>query len=157
MLTICQRSVNIFAMGVFSAFSEITKTRGDLPNIGHKLKRWDSHMHQLEILRPGCRTDQRRRHEFFTGEGSESDTQTHLPPKFSFSSNLGHFVLKMLENAKNVHFLRKNILKCPNFWGVDHRCFQKWGSRPPPPPPVGDTPGTDDPINCWMHLEMAVT
>ena len=28
------------------------------------------------------------------------DTQTHLPPKFNFSSDLGHFVLKMFENAK---------------------------------------------------------
>ena len=27
-------------------------------------------------------------------------TEVHLPPKFSFSSDFGHFVLKMLENAK---------------------------------------------------------
>ena len=27
--------------------------------------------------------------------------QTHLPKKFSFSSDFGHLILKMLENAKN--------------------------------------------------------
>ena len=27
-------------------------------------------------------------------------TQTHLPPKFSFSSDFGHFILTMVENAK---------------------------------------------------------
>ena len=27
-------------------------------------------------------------------------TEVHLPPKFSFSSDFGHFILKMLENAK---------------------------------------------------------
>ena len=27
-------------------------------------------------------------------------TRTHLPPKFSFSSDFGHFILKMVENAK---------------------------------------------------------
>ena len=33
-------------------------------------------------------------------------TQTHLPPKFSCSSDFGHFILKMLENAKK-YVLRK--------------------------------------------------
>ena len=27
-------------------------------------------------------------------------TKANLPPKFSFSSDFGHFILKMLENAK---------------------------------------------------------
>ena len=36
-------------------------------------------------------------------------------PTFSFSSDFGHFVLKMAENAKYVP--RKKILKYHNFWG----------------------------------------
>ena len=36
---------------------------------------------------------------FIWGDGFMG-TQTHLPPKFSFSSDFGHFILKMLENAK---------------------------------------------------------
>ena len=27
-------------------------------------------------------------------------TKTHLPQKFSFSSDFGHYILKILENAK---------------------------------------------------------
>ena len=27
-------------------------------------------------------------------------TQTHIPPQFSFSSDFGHFMLKILKNAK---------------------------------------------------------
>ena len=34
-------------------------------------------------------------------------THTHLSPKFSFSSDFGHFILKMLENAKKIYVLRK--------------------------------------------------
>ena len=45
------------------------------------------------------------------------DTQTHLPPKFSFSSDFGHFILKMLENAIVANVLRKKIIKYHNFWG----------------------------------------
>ena len=30
-------------------------------------------------------------------------TQTHLPPKFSFSSDFGHFILKMLENTEKMN------------------------------------------------------
>ena len=32
--------------------------------------------------------------------GGFMGTQTHLPPKLSFSSDFGHFIWKMLENAK---------------------------------------------------------
>ena len=37
--------------------------------------------------------------KLFGGDGLIG-TQTHLPQKFSFSSDFGHFILKMLENAK---------------------------------------------------------
>ena len=41
-------------------------------------------------------------------------TQTHLPPKFSFFSDFGHFILKMVVNSQ---VSRKKILKYQNFWG----------------------------------------
>ena len=60
--------------------------------------------------------------KFWLGGGVEFiGTQTHLPQKFSFSSDFGHFILKMLENAKKVS--RQKLLKYPNFWGVDTRAF----------------------------------
>ena len=45
---------------------------------------------------------QGRRHEVLLGGGGEDGfigTQTNLPSKFSFSSDLGHFIFKMMENA----------------------------------------------------------
>ena len=72
-------------------------------------------------------------------------TQTHLPPKFSFSSDFGHFIWKMLENAKNVYVSRKKdhaISKFPGGGGGALTQFSK--VRGPdtasatPPPPVGD-------------------
>ena len=41
----------------------------------------------------------------------------------------------MFGNANNLYVLRKNILKCTNFWGVDPRGFQKWGIPTPRHPP----------------------
>ena len=64
-------------------------------------------------------------------------TQSHLPPKFSFSSDFGHFILKILENAK-IYVLRKKILKYPNFCGGRPRGFLKCGGTPATP--VGDAP-----------------
>ena len=55
------------------------------------------------LLREG----QGRHHEVLIGGGGGVGfigTQTHLSPKFSFSSDFGHFILKMLENAKNYTF-----------------------------------------------------
>ena len=43
-------------------------------------------------------------------------TQTHLPPKFSFSSDFGHFILKMVENANFSYVSRKKMMKYHNFW-----------------------------------------
>ena len=39
--------------------------------------------------------------------GGFMGTETHLPPKFLFSSDFGHFILKMLENAKFEYVSRK--------------------------------------------------
>ena len=44
-------------------------------------------------------------------------TQTHLHPNLCFSSDFGHFIYKMLENANFANVLRKKILKYHNFWG----------------------------------------
>ena len=47
-------------------------------------------------------------------------TQAHLPRKFSFSSNFGHFILKMLKNAncKYVHVKKKVTDPANNYeWG----------------------------------------
>ena len=44
-------------------------------------------------------------------------TPTHLPSKLSFSSDFGHFILKMLEIEKIAYVSRKNILKYHHFWG----------------------------------------
>ena len=44
--------------------------------------------------------EQGLRHEVLIGRGGFIGTQTHLLQKFTFSSDLRHFILKMLENAK---------------------------------------------------------
>ena len=51
-------------------------------------------------------------------------TQTHLPPKLNFSSDFGHFILKMVVNAKlscvkkkDRIYKKKDLLKYHNFWG----------------------------------------
>ena len=41
-----------------------------------------------------------RRHEVLTGEGRILVRQSHLPPNSNFSSDLGHFISKILENIK---------------------------------------------------------
>ena len=82
-----------------------------------------------------------RRHEFFTGRVGVIGTQTHLPPKFSFSSNLGHFVLKMLENAK-ILYVKKKYTEMSKFLGGRNPRFSKVGvpTTATPPAPVGDVP-----------------
>ena len=42
-------------------------------------------------------------------------TQTHLPPKFSFSSDFGHFIFKMVENAKFSSVSRKKDAEISSF------------------------------------------
>ena len=61
---------------------------------------------------------QGRRHEVLFGGGDGFiGTQTHLPPKFSFSSDFDHLILNMVENAKLSYVSRKKMLKYHNFWG----------------------------------------
>ena len=71
---------------------------------------------------------QGRCHQVLFGGGDGfMGTQTHLPPKLSFSSNFGHFILKILEDVKFAYVSRKKILKYHKFWGV-----------PSPPSPAFD-------------------
>ena len=57
-----------------------------------------------------------RSHEvLFEGDGIIG-SQVHLPPKFSFSPDFGHFIWKMLENAK-FSDMSKKILKYHYSWG----------------------------------------
>ena len=62
-------------------------------------------------------SEQGRRQEVLIGERDECiGTQTHLPQKFSVSSDFGHFILKMLESANNLNVSRKRLLQYTNFW-----------------------------------------
>ena len=66
-------------------------------------------------------------------------TQAYIPPKFSFSSDFGHFILKMFENVKN-SCVKKKILKYYNFWGMSLADFSTAGDASPPPVPPLSTP-----------------
>ena len=46
-------------------------------------------------------------------------TQTHLPPKFSISSDFGHFTLKMLENVK-FKCVKKKVTQISLYLGDVH-------------------------------------
>ena len=61
-------------------------------------------------------------------------TQTHLPQKFSFSSDFGHFILKMLENAKFAYLRVKKKYNYYNLWGTSPADFSTAGTLPPVPP-----------------------
>ena len=62
-------------------------------------------------------------------------TQTHLPPKFSFSSDFGHFILKMMENAKIVHMGQKKAEISSFLGGTSPQIVRLRGARLPVPPP----------------------
>ena len=108
-----------------------------------------------------------RRHEILIGLVRLIGTQTHLPPKFSFSSDFGNFILKMLENARMRFFKRnfqshstvmptsgyarlygiqmlyvsrKTIMKYLNFWGSTPRFLKVGVLTPATPPPPSATP-----------------
>ena len=63
-------------------------------------------------------------------------TQTHLPPKFSFSSDFGQFILEMVENAK-LSCVKKNDAEISYFLGgtspADFSTAGDASARPPPP------------------------
>ena len=62
--------------------------------------------------------------------------ETNLPPKFIFSSNFGHFILKMLDYAKQLCVSRKKLLKFHNFWEKSLADFSTAGNASPPVPPA---------------------
>ena len=62
------------------------------------------------------RTVQQSPRSFVWGDGFIG-IQTHLPPKLSFSSDFGHFILKMVENAKYSSVSRKKDAKISSFLG----------------------------------------
>ena len=71
---------------------------------------------------------------FVRGDGFIG-TQTHLPPKFGFSSDFGHFILKMVKNAKFSSMSRKKkMLKYHHFWGDVPADFSTAGDASPVPP-----------------------
>ena len=76
------------------------------------------------------------RHEvLFEGGGEDGfiGTQTHLTPKFSFFSDFGHFILKMVENAK-FPYVSKRYINISFSGGRPPLIFQLRGTRPPRPP-----------------------
>ena len=89
------------------------------------------------VTRTGVLSSQQgRRHEFLLG--GRIDRHPNPPTqKNSFSSDFGHFVLKMLGNAKNSIISSKKLLKYPYLCGVDPRGFQKCRGTDPPPPVCG--------------------
>ena len=64
-------------------------------------------------------------------------TQTHLLHRFSFSSDFGHFILKMqlllLENAKST----SKSVKYRNFWGTSPAGLSTARDVSPRPPAFG--------------------
>ena len=92
---------------------------------------------ESEIYRHEVQGRQGRRHEVLIGMVGFIGTQTHLPPKFSFSSDFGHFILKMLENTKNERFNIKFTEICKFLWESTPAVFKSAGvltPRPSPPP-----------------------
>ena len=77
--------------------------------------------------------------KFWLGGGGSDvgfiGTQTHLPQKFSFSSDFGHFILKILENAEK-KFQEKSYWNIQISGGSAPAFFKVRGSWPPPPPSV---------------------
>ena len=51
--------------------------------------------HKAAVTSPDAVSQGHRHEVLFGGGGGFIGTQTHLPPKFSFSSDFGHFILKM--------------------------------------------------------------
>ena len=96
---------------------------------------------------------QGRRHEvLFWGDGFIG-TQTHLPQNISFSSDFGHFILKMVENAKFSYVSRKKVKKYHHFWRGDvPRWFFDCGGRVPRP--IRFTPMGLLDLSWWPDLKL---
>ena len=68
-----------------------------------------------------CSSAQGRHREvfFFGGGDGFIGTQTHLPPKLSFYSDFGHFILKNGGKCKIfICVKKKKMLKYHHFWGA---------------------------------------
>ena len=63
-------------------------------------------------------------------------TQANLPPKFIFSPDFGHFILKMLDHAKLLYKSRKKLLKYIISGGTSPADFSTAGDASPRPPPA---------------------
>ena len=63
--------------------------------------------------------------------------QIHLPPKFDFSSDFGHFILKILKKSIFLLFPFLKILKIAISVGTSPFMFLTGGTRPPRPPVSG--------------------
>ena len=94
------------------------------------------------------------------GGGRFHVPQTHLPPNFDFSSDFGHFILKISENLKILIRTQKKILKSRDFWGTSPRNFGPVGGRVPRPPAAASMSDRDPegPLSIRedsCHLESA--
>ena len=99
------------------------------------LKKWTSRMSHK----------QGRRHDFSTGGqiptgggGQIRVNQNHLPPNSNFSSDFGHFILKILEDLKIFTNMNKSFFKNRNFWGDTPTEFRTGGGHVPGIPLGGD-------------------
>ena len=89
-------------------------------------------------------SDQGRRHDVLIGGRFHRHRNSPIP-KFNFSSDFGHFILKMLENAKFEYMSRTKLFKFPNFWGYAPADFSTAGTIPPSlPPPAFGAHGSDN-------------
>ena len=93
----------------------------------------------INLIWPECRTwfigPWGRRHKVLIGDGFMG-TQTHIHPKFSFSSDFGQFIMKIFAKSKFL-FRIKKVAGISSFlgggWGYLSRSFLDWGTRPPVP------------------------
>ena len=86
--------------------------------------------------------------KFCLGRGRIHRHPNPPTPKFSFSSDFGHFVLKMMENAKITKCVKKKEAEISSFLGGRPRRFFDCGGRvPPSPPPAFDAHGHCCPLN----------
>ena len=91
-------------------------------------------------------------------------TQTYCPPKFSFSLDFGHLILKMLENVFFFYTFREKRYWNNQISGVDPYSFQKvWRSWPLQPQSVMSLPmssqfligGTFEPPESFDHIHFS--
>ena len=78
---------------------------------------------------------QERRHEVLFRGGRIHGHPNPPIPKFIFSSDFGHFILKMFNYAKKLYVSRKKLLKYHNLGGRPPLISRLRGTRLPAPPP----------------------